>query len=309
MSKPVKKSNVDVVENTVVVGTGMKVVFADVKVKGMSLHKKDKGMSATLNDANDAESGTAQVILRKFPESFCKPIANAGQGVYQVYKSYGIVVGNHYAIPIASYPKFAQALKEAINKFNLNVSALRDAVQTGTLQTIAMAQQGKLYNPDNDISVDDVDRTFAVIPSMWKNMNCKGINDAMAILGEETLATIEDAHKKAIENAKKISAEAGVRKVASEISTLVNDIVEKCTKQDQKGVQWKTIVKHIQDAIQTLPTFNVTDNEIVKTAISEMEKTIGTVKEYELKNDEAKRKELLTGANAIAQKFAGMFQD
>lgn len=315
MSKIVKKvvksvkANPSIMENEVVVGMGMKVVFVDVKVKGMSMSKQDKALGAEISDSHNAETGTAKVLLRKFPESFCKSIVNAGQGVYQVYKRFGIPVGQHYAIPIATFPKFDQAAKEAISKFDMAVSALRDAVQTGTLAEIAKVQQGSLYNQANDLTLADVDKTFAVIPMLWKNLRCKGIDEAMAILGDETVQAIEDSHKKAIEKAKKDSELAGVRKVSEGIQELVADITEKCQKKDTKGVQWKTVVLHIQKAIQELPVYNVTDNPIVKETIAEMEKVMGAVKEYELKNDEGKRKELATGAQAIASKIGAMFDD
>lgn len=310
MSKVTKSVKSDsVMENEVVVGMGMKVVFVDVTVKGMSMTKQDKALGAELNDSHNAENGTAKVLLRKFPESFCKAIANAGQGVYQVYKTYGIPVGQHYAIPIANYAKFDNASKAAINKFNLAVSSLRDAVQTGTLSEIAKVQQGSLYNPDNDLTLADVDTTFKVIPMLWKNLRCKDIDEAMAILGDETVQAIEESHKAAIAKAKKDSELAGVRKISENIKELVSDILEKCNKTDTKGVQWKTVVSHIQKAIQELPVYNVTDNPIVKETLQEMEKVIGGVKEYELKNDDAKRKELATGAQAIATKIGAMFDD
>jgi len=304
---PVSTVANSIMENEVIVGMGMKVVFVDVKVKGMSMSKQDKMLGAEINDTHNAENGTAKVMLRKFPESFAKSITNAGQGVYQVYKRFGIPVGQHYAIPIKNYPKFDQELKLAISKFNVAVSALRDAVQTGLLVDIAKAQQGSLYNEANDLTLTDVDKTFAVLPMVWKNLRCKDIDQAMAILGDETVAAIEEAHKAAIVQAKKDSELAGVRKVSEEIRELVADITEKCGKKDIKGVQWKTVVSHIQKAIQTLPTYNVTDNPLVSETLAEMEKTIGNVKEYELKNDEAKRQELAKGASAIANKFATMF--
>ena len=309
--KVAKSGNVDasIMENEVVVGMGMKVVFVDVKVKGMSMSKQDKALGAELTDSKNAETGTAKVLLRKFPDSFCKSITNAGQGVYQVYKRFGIPVGQHYAIPIANYPKFDQAVKESISKFNLSVSALRDAVQTGTLTEIAKVQQGDLYSPDNDLTLADVDKTFGVIPMLWKNLRCKDIDDAMAILGDETVQAIEEAHTKAIEKAKKDSELAGVRKVSEGIQELVQDITEKCAKKDVKGVQWKTVVLHIQKAIQELPVYNVTDNPVVKETLAEMEKVMGQFKEYELKNDDGKRKELATGAQAIASKIGAMFDD
>lgn len=301
------KSESAIMDNEVIVGHSMKVVFADVKVRGMSMNVQNKEISAEINDKNNAEKGTAKVTLRKFPESFCKPIVNAGQGVYAVYKTYGIPVGSHYAVPIANFPKFEKALKEAKSKFDAAVQTLRDAVQTGTLTEIAKVQQGSLYNPENDLTLADVDRTFVVQPMLWKNLRCPQIQEAMAILGEDTVSMIEEEHKKAIEYVKKESALAGVKKIASDIRELVDDIVKKCSKGDAKNIQWKTVVRHIQEAIQTLPAYNVTDNPIATEAIKELETKLGIAKEYELKNDEAKRKELSTGAEAIAKKFAGMF--
>ena len=197
--------NVTPMLNNVVVGVGMKVIFADVKVKGMSMQKQDKPLSNKVNSDNNAESGTALVTVKKYPESFCKPITNAGQGVYQIYKNYGIVVGNHFAIPIKNYPKFEQALKEAISKFNLTVSTLRDAVQNGSLADIAKAQQGDLLNVSESLTVEDVDSTFGVFPKVWKNLNCDGIGEAIAILGEYILSQGEGSHAKHIAEVKEIS--------------------------------------------------------------------------------------------------------
>ena len=83
---------------------------------------------------------------------------------------------------------------------------------------------------------------------------------------------------------------------------------ESCSKADIKGIQWKTLILHIQKAIETLPNFNVTDNKAIDDLLVEMKAKIGNVKEYELKNDEIKRKELATSADEIASKFANMFE-
>ena len=305
--KEVKEVVVADVSNVPVIGEGMKVIFADVKVRGLSMNKQDKGLSNEINAKNNAETGTAHVTLRKFPESFCKPITNAGQGVYQVYKQYGIVVVDHYAIPIVTFPKFYAALREAKSKFELHVSALRDAVQTGALSEISKVQQGNLYNSDNDLTVDEVDRCFVVQDTTWLNMQCKGIKDAMNILGAEMVAHLEAEHVKALELAKKTSELAGAQRVADGVQEMVQEILKNCQKQDIKGVQWKTLIKNIQEAIETLPNFNVTNNPKITEGLELMKVKLGTVKEYELKNDELKRKELATGATEIASAFAKMF--
>ena len=309
MAKKVIKSEVVSMDNEVKVGVGMKVVFVDLKVRGMSMNKKDKARSIDINNEANAAQGTAKLLLQKFPDSFCDPITNAGMGVYQVYKSYGIRVGSYYAVPIKIYPKFASELKAALSKWELAVGALRDAVQTGTLADITKAQQGEFFNPDTLLTVKDVDNTFVVSTYTWKNLHCQGIDDAMAILGSETLEQIEEAHKVAMSRAKIDSELAGVKRISAEVKELVDDVMKKVNAQDKKGVQWKTVVKHIKDAIDNLPNYNVTDNAACDTLLTEMKEKMGKIQEWELKNDENKRKELGTVASDIATKFATMFQD
>ena len=296
-------------KNEVKVGIGMQVVFANVKIRGLSMKKQDKELGNEVSDSHDAESGTVTALVKKFPDSFSKPISSAGTKVYDVYKRHGIRVAGMYAIPIKKFVKFHTELKEAISTFELQVSNLRDAVQTGELARIAEAQQGTLYNSDNDITVKDVDRTFKVIPDMQKNTNCQGIDDALAILGEETVAMINEEHAKAIEQAKKDAQNAPVRVMSEKVQEWSTDLVKKCTAGDTKGTQWKTVIKHISDLIAELPTYNVTNNPAVDAVIAEMKEKLGNLKEYELKHDEVKRKDAVTIANDVAMKFAGMFAD
>ena len=306
--KVVENKVVDTLMSDVVVGEGMKVIFVDVTVKGMSMNKQDKERSKQLNDDGHAEEGTAKVLLKKFPESFCKPITNAGQKVYQVYKTYGMQMYGHYAVPIKIYPKFKDELAKAITQFDLCVSAMRDAVQTGALEEIAKVQQGDFFDSSCVLTVQDVDKNFGVLAKTWINLKCADIDKAMAILGEETVSYIKGEHQKAIAEAKKESETVGAKRVAEGISELVTDIIQKCKQESQKGIQWKTVVTHIQKAIETLPTFNVTDNPAVASALKVMEDKLGSIKEYELKNDAEKRKALLVGATELGESFAKMFE-
>jgi hypothetical protein len=293
--------------NDVLAGDGMKVIFADVKIRGMSMNKKDNGLTSEVNTDNNAQAGTANVTLKKYPDSFSSPIVKAGAMVYQVYKTHGLFMVDRYAIPVASFPKFDAELKEAKSKFNLAVSALRDAVQTGVLSDMAKAQQGDLYKPENDPTVEEIDRIFGIEDKTWLNLKCKGIKEAMAILGDEMVARLEQEHAKVVADVKKMSEQAGAKRIIEEVQTVVKDIQKNCQKKDIKGVQWKTLIKNIQDAINTLPNFNVTDNQMIKDGLTEMTEKFGKVKEYELKNDEAKRVELSTAASEIASRFANMF--
>jgi hypothetical protein len=229
--------------------------------------------------------------------------------VYDVYKKHGIRLAGMYAIPIKKFVKFQADLKEAVSTFNLQVSHLRDAVQTGELARIAEAQQGTLYKSENDLNVKDVDRTFSVTTILQKNTNCMNIDEALAILGTDTVQMIEDEHVKAIEMAKKDAQNAPVKVMAEKVQEWSVDLIKKCTATDTKGTQWKTVVKHISDLIAELPTYNVTNNPAVDAVIAEMKEKLGSIQEYEFKHDEIKRKNAVTVASDVATKFAGMFAD
>lgn len=292
--------------NEVKVGIGMQVVFGNVKISGLSMKKQDKELGNEISDNHDAESGTVTALVKKFPDSFAKPISSAGTKVYEVYKKHGIRLAGMYAIPVKKFVKFQADLKEAVSVFELQVSNLRDAVQTGELARIADAQQGTLA-PEKPITVKDVDRTFSVHTTLQKNTNCIGIDDALAILGTDIVEMIEAEHVKAIEQAKKDAVNAPVKVMAEKVQEWHTDLVKKCTATDTKGTQWKTVIKHISDLIAELPTYNVTNNPAVDAVIAEMKEKLGNLKEYELKHDEIKRKDAVTIATDVATKFAGMF--
>ena len=298
-----------IMNNEVKVGIGMQVVFANVKISGLSMRKQDKELGNEISDSHDAKNGTVKALVQKFPDSFAKPISSAGTKVYDVYKKHGIRLAGMYAIPVKKFVKFQQDLKEAVSIFELQVSSLRDAVQTGELARIAEAQQGTLYKVENDLTVKDVDRTFSVTTILQKNTNCMGIDDALAILGEDTVQMIEAEHLKAIEMAKKDAQNAPVKVMAEKVQEWSTDLVKKCTASESKGIQWKTVIKHIADLISELPTYNVTNNPAVDAVVAEMKEKLGNLKEYELKNDEVKRKDAVTIATDVANKFAGMFSN
>lgn len=287
----------------------MAVVMVDFSVSGMSLTKQDKARGAELNSEANAEAGTAKVIVKKFPESFSKPIINAGQKIYQHFDTVALRLGDGFAVPIAIYPKFKDTLDKLVQEFDLAVNALRDAVQTGTLDEISKVQQGALYDASNALTVADVDKKFGVRVVPYKNTGNPKIAAAMKILGEETVAAIEDSHKVAVAAAEKAAKEVGARRVVGNVVKMVSDIVERASQQDTKGVQWKTIVRRIQEAIETLPAYNVTGDAKVTEGVALIAEKLGEFKEYELKADADKRKALVTQAQEVASKFAGMFND
>lgn len=286
------------------------VVWYDFSIHSCSSAKKAKTISKETEEFNTSDNGTVSAMVSIIPKLWAKPIRTTEGKIRTHFNEHAIQIGNMYAVPITTYPKFKHDLDMLLSEHYRNVEALIRVAETGELYEVAKKQLSKITDKENIIlpSVDEIRTGYGVDINVNVNFESERCQVALKVLSQDIQDTLVRQVKTTAEASIKDQQKAIMETVLTPVKDLIKDIQDRCARGSDDGkIQWKTLVDKIKHITEVLPQYNINNDPEVSKMFDALKESFGNLDKETLKVNADVRKDAIVKAEKIAMDFSKMF--
>lgn len=286
------------------------VVWYDFSIHSCSSAKKAKTISKETEEYNTSDNGTVSAMVSIIPKIWAKPIRTIEGKIRTHFNAHAIQIGNMYAVPITTYPKFKHDLDMLLSEHYIKVEALIKVAETGELYEVSRKQLSKITDKENIKlpSVEEIRSGYGVDININVNFESERTQVALKVLSGDIKDKLVEDVKKSLESSLHDQQKAIMENIISPVKALIADIQDRCTRNpDDSKVVWKTLVDKIKHVTEVLPKFNLNDDPEITKMFDILKDSFGNLDKDVLKDNPEVRKEVVKKAELIAINFGSMF--
>ncbi len=296
-----------VVANMINNAQEMPVVFYRLHIKGKASKANVKELSLKAEQENGAKADTVTSLVVRIPAIYAAPIKSVEGKIRNLFYKKAIMLGDAFGVPIKVLPAFKFELDTLTQEYNLHFNKLVEASENGEMETILSAQTAELREKITPPTAAEIRTGYGVEINSFVNFESMAVKDAMKVLADDlkTSLKVDVEASVARENAHQL--EASNELIVDKVKKVLKDIMTRCALADVKGIKFATMVEALEEIVNVLPAYNVTNNPEITNLIETIRKTFDGVNKDALKDSETARKNMVAKAQTITAGFAQMF--
>jgi|688.fasta_scaffold104699_9 hypothetical protein len=286
------------------------VVWYDFSIHSCSSAKKAKTISKETEEFNTSDNGTVSAMVSIIPKIWAKPIRTIEGKIRNHFNLHAIQIGNMYAVPITTYPKFKHDLDMLLSEHYIKVEALLKVAETGELYEVAKKQLSKITDKENIKlpSVEEIRTGYGVDINVNVNFESERTQTALKVLGNDIKDKLVEDVKASAEASVRDQQKAIMETILNPVKALIKDIQDRCNRgEDDSKVVWKTLVDKIKHITEVLPQYNINNDPEVSKMFDALKESFGNLDKETLKVSADVRKDAVVKAEKIAMDFSKMF--
>ncbi len=282
------------------------LIYFDVSLHGKSPTRKNKDKENKILAETGAEKGVIRVQQEVVPERWQKPLTSVQTKIRAYFDNYAFRLNSGYAIPVKLYDSFVRDLKPLLDKHEVCVNALCNAVESGAIVEEAERRSNGEFNRDVlPQTCGEVRAAYQVSIRHRADLGSKVIMQALSELAEETRTKVETLVREGLEQAEAEGQRSMVGFIMDEVVAFLKDVEGRCSEGGQR--QWKTLLDKFTRITEKLPAYNITNNPEVSSAIERVFQTFKNLDAANLKADEAYRKKTAENAREVLENLPKIF--
>ena len=296
-----------VVANMINDAQEMPVVFYRLHIKGKASKANVKELSVKAEQENGAKADTVTSLVVRIPAIYAAPIKSVEGKIRNLFYKKAIQLGDAFGVPIKVLPSFKHELDTLTQEYNLHFSKLVEASESGEMETILSAQTADLREKITAPTAAEIRSGYGVVVNSFVNFESTAVQDAMKVLADDLKTSLKADVEASVARENASQLEASNQMILEKVKTVLKDIMTRCALADVKGIKFATMVEALEEIVNVLPAYNVTNNPEITNLIETVRKTFDGVNKETLKDDETARKNMVTKAKSVASGFASMF--
>ena len=283
------------------------VVVFRFSVHGKSDKTNVRDVSDEIAENAGADEDAVTTLVRRVPKCYAGPLKTVEGQIRNLFYKRAIQFGNCFAVPVAMVPAFKSELSKLEQEYKLHFSRLVEAAESGVLLQTAQAQVGTLQDKIEVPTVEQIRAGYGFECRTYVNFESATVADALKVLSDDLKASLKADVEASLarDNAEKLASAND--KVVAAVRDFLKDVQTRCSKADPKGTQYKTLVDKARHIIDTLPAYNLTQNDELTALVDAIKAKFDTLNKDVLKADPDARQKAVEGAKTIAADFAKMF--
>ncbi len=259
------------------------IVF-DVKIRKPSDKQKMKDATNKVASESGADKKMISVLANKLPARFYQPIDSIAQKIRNYCGQNSITINDKFVVLPEYWVEFERNYLVMRAEFNLHVDNIVKACENGELDT-EMNSLGDFKDKVKSFNCNDLRNAFSISESIDADFSSPYL--------QPLLARIDNGLKTELSQRIKNDAEREYHQALSDISSfltieinhVLNDVIERTSRAESKGIQWKSLVEKVKDLTDKIPQYNILNDSKVSKTIAEIYTKIASFDAPEFKDE------------------------